>query len=298
MQVTGNTGTFEDATVPTEPISMKDTYIQDAVKRALAEDVGKGDITARLIPEAQQASARVICREQAVICGQAWFDEVFRQLDPAFSVSWAVQDGDPVNPGQVLCNLKGNCRALLTGERTALNFLQTLSGTATRARQFHERVRDLGITVLDTRKTLPGLRREQKYAVRCGGCSNHRAGLYDAILIKENHIQACGSIGGAIGQARRASPGLPVEVEVENLTELTEALAHGADIVLLDNFPEEELRRAVKLNKGRARLEASGGITLENIRAVAATGVDLISVGALTKDLQAVDLSMRIVIDR
>ena len=277
---------------------MQDAQIENTVRQALEEDIGSGDVTARLIPEGQQAAAQVICREHAVICGRAWFDEVFRQLDPALTVSWEVQDGDAVTPGQVLCALRGNCRALLTGERTALNFLQTLSGTATRARQFHERVQDLGVTVLDTRKTLPGLRREQKYAVRCGGCSNHRAGLYDAILIKENHIQACGSVGEAILQARRAAPGLPVEVEVENLTEMTEALAQNADIVLLDNFPEEELRRAVQLNKGQARLEASGGITLENIRAIASTGVDFISVGTLTKDLRATDLSMRIVIDR
>ncbi|HFD92743.1 MAG TPA: carboxylating nicotinate-nucleotide diphosphorylase [Gammaproteobacteria bacterium] len=277
---------------------MQDAQIENTVRQALEEDIGSGDVTARLIPEGQQAAAQVICREHAVICGRAWFDEVFRQLDPALTVSWEVQDGDAVTPGQVLCALHGNCRALLTGERTALNFLQTLSGTATRARQFHERVQDLGVTVLDTRKTLPGLRREQKYAVRCGGCSNHRAGLYDAILIKENHVQACGSVGEAILQARRAAPGLPVEVEVENLAEMTEALAQNADIVLLDNFPEEELRRAVQLNKGQARLEASGGITLENIRAIASTGVDFISVGTLTKDLRATDLSMRIVIDR
>ncbi len=277
---------------------MLNTHIQNTVKGALAEDIGSGDVTARLIPEGQQATARVISRENAVICGREWFDAVFHALDPGMMITWQIRDGDAATPDQLLCTLSGNCRALLSGERTALNFLQTLSGTATRARQFHDRVSDLPVTILDTRKTLPGLRREQKYAVRCGGCSNHRAGLYDAILIKENHIQACGAVGKAIEQARLAAPGLPVEVEVENLAEMTEALAHRADILLLDNFPEEELRRAVHLNEGRARLEASGGITLENIRAIALTGVDYISVGALTKDLKAIDLSMRIVIDR
>ncbi len=277
---------------------MLTTHIQNTVKQALAEDIGSGDITAQLVPADQVSTAQLITRERAVICGNDWFTAVFYQLDPAIEIEWQINEGEISSKNQALCILRGNSQALLSGERTALNFLQTMSGTATLARQFYERVQDLDVTVLDTRKTLPGLRCEQKYAVRCGGCYNHRTGLYDGILIKENHIQACGSIGKAIEKARLMTTAqFPIEVEVENLEEMTEALSHRADILLLDNFPEEELRRAVWLNKGQAKLEASGGITLDNIRTTAKTGVDSVSIGALTKDIKAIDLSMRIAFD-
>jgi len=262
------------------------------VRRALAEDVGDGDLTAGLISMEAFAEARVISREQAVLCGTAWFDRVFHELDRSISITWQVCDGDSIVPNQPLCLVRGPARALLSGERTALNFLQTLSGTATLARRYADAVSGLPVRVLDTRKTVPGLRRAQKYAVRCGGCYNHRMGLYDGILIKENHIRAAGSISAALAKVQ-APAGIIVEVEVENLAELEEALSAGARHVLLDNFDLEALRDAVRITRGRARLEASGGITLENIRAVAETGVDAISVGGLTKDVQAVDLSMR-----
>ena len=267
--------------------------VQADVTRALAEDIGGGDLTARLIPASLQAQATVISREGAVICGEPWFATVFCSLDPAVSIEWQVRDGDVAEANQVLCTLAGPARALLTGERTALNFLQTLSGTATRARRYVSAVAGTGAKVLDTRKTLPGLRLAQKYAVRCGGGHNHRLGLFDAILIKENHILAAGSVGAAVAVARRTAPGQTVEVEVEDLEELRQALAAGADMILLDNFAVTEVAQAVALNEGRARLEASGGITLDNIRRIAETGVDYISVGAITKDIQAVDLSMR-----
>ncbi len=283
--------------------------IRRDVARALAEDLGpawesaegsekgsereSGDVSAALIPASHRSQARVICREEAVLCGRAWFEQTFLRLDPAVDIEWQARDGDLLAPGQTVCRLAGNTRALLSGERTALNFLQTLSGTATRARRYAERVRDLPVEVLDTRKTLPGLRLAQKYTVRCGGCHNHRLGLYDAFLIKENHILACGSLAAAVERARHARPDLPLAVEVEDLEELKEALAAGADHVLLDNFDLEALRQAVVLAAGRCLLEASGGITLDNIREVALTGVDAISVGALTKDLRAVDFSMR-----
>jgi nicotinate-nucleotide pyrophosphorylase (carboxylating) len=267
--------------------------IGDDVARALAEDLGSGDLTAGLIPAQLPAEAAVISREAAVICGTSWFEEVFRRLDPAVRIDWRIRDGDEVTPDQVLCTLAGPARALLSGERTALNFLQTLSGTATRVRRYAAAVSGTGARVLDTRKTLPGLRLAQKYAVRCGGGHNHRLGLYDAILIKENHILAAGSVGEAVAAARRTVPGEPVEVEVENLDELQQALAAEAEIILLDNFSVADLRRAAALRRGPAKLEASGNVTLENIRTIADTGVDYISVGALTKDVQAVDLSMR-----
>jgi nicotinate-nucleotide pyrophosphorylase (carboxylating) len=267
--------------------------IRDDVARALAEDLGSGDLTADLIPISLRAEAAVISREAAVVCGTPWFDEVFHRLDPAVRIDWKIRDGDEVTPNQVLCTLAGPARALLSGERTALNFLQTLSGTATRVRRYAAAVAGTGARVLDTRKTLPGLRLAQKYAVRCGGGQNHRLGLYDAILIKENHILAAGSVGEAVAAARRAAPGKLVEVEVENLDELQQALTAEAEIILLDNFSVADLRRAVALRYGAVKLEASGGVTLDNIRAIADTGVDYISVGALTKDLQAVDLSMR-----
>ena len=267
--------------------------IHDDVARALAEDIGSGDITAPLIPATLQAQAEVISREEAVACGTAWFDGVFQTLDPQVRIAWQVRDGDTVTPGQTLCTLTGPARALLSGERTALNFLQTLSGTATRARRYAAAVTGTGVKVLDTRKTLPGLRAAQKYAVRCGGGFNHRMGLYDAVLIKENHILAAGSITRAVTAARRVARGKTVEVEVETLEELQEALAAAADIILLDNFSIEDLTQAVAVSRTRAKLEASGGITLDNIRRIAETGVDYISVGAMTKDVQAVDLSMR-----
>ena len=272
--------------------------IDHMVQRALREDLGDGDVTAALIPAETISSARVISREAAVLCGRRWFDSVFRQLESGVAIHWEAEDGAAIAPGQTLCQLTGPARALLSGERTALNFLQTLSGTATLARRYQEQVKDLSVTILDTRKTIPGLRMAQKYAVRCGGCSNHRMGLYDGVLIKENHILACGSVSAAIARARACAPALPIEVEVENLEELAEALENDADIILLDNFPPELLHRAVALNNGRSRLEASGGITLDNIRRIAQSGVDYISVGALTKDVRAIDLSMRVDFDR
>lgn len=267
--------------------------VHDEVARALAEDLGSGDITGALIPPSLQAQAGVISREAAVVCGTAWFDEVFRTLDPKVHIAWHVHDGDTVAPAQTLCILSGPARSLLSGERTALNFLQTLSGTATRAQRYAAAVAGTNAKVLDTRKTIPGLRAAQKYAVRCGGCYNHRMGLYDAILIKENHILAAGSITLAVTAARRIAAGKTVEVEVETLDELREALAAGAEIILLDNFTVDDMKQAVAVNQGRAKLEASGGVTLANIRRIAETGVDYISVGGITKDVQAVDLSMR-----
>ena len=263
------------------------------VALALAEDVGAGDLTAALIPEDARAEATVISRETAVLCGAAWFDAVFRQLDPRVAIDWQAADGDRIEPNQVLCTLRGPVRPLLTGERTALNFLQMLSGTATLARRFADTVAGTGATILDTRKTLPGLRLAQKYAVRCGGCQNHRIGLFDAVLIKENHIMAAGSITNAIAAARRLHPGVTVEVEVENLAELEEALAAGPDIVMLDNFDLVAMAEAVRIAGGRVKLEASGNVSFDTVRQIAETGVDYISIGGLTKDVRAVDLSMR-----
>ncbi|MFO1423416.1 MAG: carboxylating nicotinate-nucleotide diphosphorylase [Candidatus Competibacteraceae bacterium] len=263
------------------------------VALALAEDVGGGDLTAALIPEDAQAEATVVSRERAVLCGAAWFDAVFQQLDPHIHIEWRAADGDRVEPDQLLCTLHGPARALLTGERTALNFLQALSGTATLARRYADLVAGTGATILDTRKTLPGLRLAQKYAVRCGGCQNHRIGLFDAVLIKENHIMATGSITNAITTARRLHPGITVEVEVENLVELEEALTARPDIVMLDNFDLATLAEAVRITAKRVKLEASGNVTTTTVRAIAETGVDYISIGGLTKDVRAVDLSMR-----
>lgn len=263
------------------------------VALALAEDVGGGDLTAALIPETAQAEATVVSREDAVLCGTAWFDAVFRQLDPRVDIDWQVADGERVQPDQPLCTLRGPARALLTGERTALNFLQALSGTATLARRFADTVAGTGAVILDTRKTLPGLRLAQKYAVRCGGCQNHRIGLFDAVLIKENHIMAAGSIRNAIAAARRLHPGVTVEVEVENLAELEEALAARPDIVMLDNFDLAALVEAVSITARRVKLEASGNVNFDTVRKIAETGVDYISIGGLTKDVRAIDLSMR-----
>lgn len=268
--------------------------IAATVQRALEEDIGAGDLTARLISARATASAELIAREDAVLCGTAWFDEVFRQLDTGVRCDWQAHDAETIHAGQRLCRLTGAARALLSGERTALNFLQTLSGTATATRRYTDAIRGTNAAILDTRKTLPGLRRAQKYAVVCGGGKNHRLGLYDAILIKENHITAAGSIAAALRAAQAAAPsGVPVEIEVEHLAQLREALAAGATHVLLDNFDLTGLRAAVLETAGRAVLEASGGVSLDNVRAIAETGVDFISVGALTKHVRAVDLSLR-----
>ncbi|WP_420600326.1 carboxylating nicotinate-nucleotide diphosphorylase [Neptuniibacter sp.] len=271
--------------------------IPEAVKQALQEDVGSGDITAQLIPESQQATARVISRQAAVICGVDWVNEVFKQVDPTLSLDWQVDDGDQVKEDQVLFWAKGSARSLLTAERAALNFLQTLSATATVSKEYADKVVGTSVKLLDTRKTLPGLRFAQKYAVTCGGCYNHRIGLFDAFLIKENHIMACGGITEAVETARNNEPGKPVEVEVESLEELNLALNAGADIIMLDNFSLEDMRKSVEITDGKAKLEASGGITDATLRPIAETGVDYISIGALTKHCQAVDLSMRLTED-
>ncbi|HMY97228.1 MAG TPA: carboxylating nicotinate-nucleotide diphosphorylase [Pseudomonadales bacterium] len=269
------------------------TEITANVTAALNEDIGSGDLTAQLIPATRQAEATLLCRDAAVVCGRPWVDRCFELLDPTIRIEWLVEEGAEVAPDTLLARLHGPARALLTGERTALNFLQTLSATATRSRQFADLVRDYPVQLLDTRKTLPGLRLAQKYAVRCGGCHNHRLGLYDAFLIKENHIASLGSITAVITQARGIAPNRKVEIEVESLAQLQEAIDAGADIVMLDNFSLEQMHQAVQLTAGRLKLEASGGMTAEQLRAVAATGVDYISLGTLTKDIKAIDLSMR-----
>jgi len=274
-------------------LEVLEAHIDEDVRHALEEDVGKGDITAQLVPAEGIWKASVYSREHAVLCGRNWFDAVFRHLDEKVDVRWYVADGDDIAPHQVVCTLKGPAHSLLTGERTALNFLQTLSGTATLAHRYAEQVKGLGTRILDTRKTIPGLRRAQKYAVRAGGCHNHRMGLYDAFLIKENHIMAAGSIADAIRNARALDRELPVEVEVETIDELQQALHAGTDRVMLDNFSIEDIRKAVTLTSGKAELEASGGVTLDRLREYAKTGVDYISIGALTKDVKAIDLSMR-----
>ena len=264
------------------------------VRAALAEDIGSGDITAQLIPADRLARAKIITREAATICGTAWVDEVFRQLDPRVQVTWNVADGERAMQDQTLFTLEGPARALLSGERSALNFLQLLSGVASRCREYADLVEGTAVQLLDTRKTLPGLRLAQKYAVTCGGCHNHRIGLYDAFLIKENHIAACGGIAQAVASARQIAPGRPVEVEVENLEELQQALDAGADIIMLDELDDDDMRTAVSLNAGRAKLEASGGVNKTTLRGIAETGVDYISIGTLTKDVKAIDLSMRL----
>ncbi len=272
--------------------------LPEQVSRALREDIGAGDVTAKLIAADARARARVLCRDAAVICGIAWFDESFRQVDSAVRVRWQIADGERVAPDTVLCELEGPARALLTGERTALNFLQLLSATATATARYVHAVAGTACRILDTRKTLPGLRTAQKYAVLCGGGQNHRMGLYDMVLVKENHIAAAGSIAAAVAAARALSPGVPVEVETENLAEVAAALAARCDVIMLDDFSLADLERAVALNRAAphpARLEASGSVSLERIGAIAATGVDFISVGGLTKHVQAVDLSMRLI---
>lgn len=271
------------------------TDLAETVRHALAEDVGGGDLTAGLIPGNQTVRAQVVTREGAILCGVAWFDEVFRQLDAKVRTAWKASDSETIRSGQVLCQIEGPARAILTGERVALNFLQTLSGVATRTRAYVQAIRGTKATILDTRKTIPGLRQAQKYAVACGDGHNHRMGLYDGILIKENHIAAAGSITAALNAARDAArPGVLLEIEVENLTQLREALAAGARRILLDNFDLAGLRAAVAETRGRAQLEVSGGVTLANVQAVAETGVDFISIGDLTKNITAVDLSMRL----
>ena len=266
------------------------------VAAALAEDLGAGDVTAALVPASQQVRAQIIAREPAVLCGIDWADATFKQLDPSIRLDWQAQDGEALVADRAVVKLAGPARAILTGERTALNFLQTLSATATAARRYVDAVAGTGCRILDTRKTLPGLRLAQKYAARCGGAQNHRLGLYDMVLIKENHIIAAGSIGGAISRAHQTSPGIPVEVEVENLGEFDQALDAGADIILLDELSLDDMREAVKRNRSRestAKLEASGSVTLATVREIALTGVDYVSIGGITKHVQAVDLSMR-----
>ena len=275
--------------------TIPDEFIAAQAKLALLEDLGQQDLTADLIPINTLANATIITRENATLCGQAWLEQVFKQLDPAINIDWSFNDGEQMPANAVICTLHGPARTLLTGERTAMNFIQTFSATATLARQYADQVIGLDVQILDTRKTIPGLRLAQKYAVRCGGGYNHRIGLYDGILIKENHINATGSIALAVEQARQLHQGIAIEVEVENVAELEQALAAQADIILLDNFDIPTLTNAVDINQGRAKLEASGGIMLENVRAIAETGVDRISIGAITKDIRAIDLSMRFV---
>ncbi len=269
-------------------------YIAKVVTQALAEDIASGDITAELISADVQARSRIVTREDGILCGTAFALEAFQQIDPSCHVEWAAQDGDAIAADSLVCTLSGPARALLTGERTALNFLQLLSGTASTAGQYAARVAHTGVKLLDTRKTVPGLRLAQKYAVTCGGCYNHRIGLFDAFLIKENHISAAGSIAKAVAAARDVAPDKPVEVEVENEAELEQALTAGADRIMLDNFTLEALRDAVSHTAGSADLEASGNVTDETLVAIAETGVDFISIGALTKHVRALDLSMRI----
>ena len=271
--------------------------LAEQVEAALREDIGSGDVTAALVPAAQRVRGSVITRESAVLAGRPWVDATFRHLDPHVQLTWHANDGEPIAANHVIFDIAGSARPVLSGERTALNFLQLLSATDTVTQRFVQAVAGTGCTILDTRKTLPGLRSAQKYAVLCGGGHNHRMGLYDRVLIKENHIAAAGSLGGAIRAARSHAPGMTVEIEVESLTELEEALAAGPDIVMLDDFTHAELQAAVALNRARGRpvlLEASGNVTLESVRAIAETGVDYVSIGSLTKHVRAVDLSMRL----
>ena len=271
-----------------------DQSIHANVAAALEEDVGTGDITALLIPAHEHAEATIITREDCVFCGKDWVIEVFYQIDKKIIIEWNIDDGEEAKANSILFKLRGNARGLLTGERTALNFVQTLSGTATISRHYANLVSHTPVKLLDTRKTLPGLRDAQKYAVASGGCHNHRVGLYDAFLIKENHIAASGGIAAAVATARNIAPNKPVEVEVENFQELDEALAANADIIMLDDFTIEDMRKAVVINNGKAKLEASGNVTEKTLPLIADTGVDFISIGALTKHCKAIDLSMRI----
>lgn len=276
--------------------TLNKTLIEKQVRGSIEEDVGSGDITAALIPHETAASATVISREHAVICGQLWFESVFKQLDPKVMIAWQVAEGEVVSPNDTIVTVSGNARVLFTGERIALNWLQTLSGVATTTAHYVSLLpKGSKVEILDTRKTIPGLRDAQKYAVSVGGGVNHRMGLYDAYLIKENHIASCGSIKAAVDRARQLHPGKLVEVEVENLDEFSQALAANVDIIMLDNFTLDEMRQAVSINHGQAALEVSGNVTAAQLAEIAKTGVDRISIGALTKHLKAVDLSMRIV---
>ncbi|MDH5388501.1 MAG: carboxylating nicotinate-nucleotide diphosphorylase [Gammaproteobacteria bacterium] len=274
-------------------LNVPQSSIEESVHIAIDEDVGSGDLTAQLIPEDEITIATVISREDCVLCGMDWFEEVFRQINDEILIEWNFEDGDALEAGQTICSLSGSARSILTGERTGLNFLQTLSATATLSAEYASAVIGTEAIVLDTRKTIPGLRMAQKYAVSCGGCQNHRIGLYDAILIKENHILACGGIAQAIDEARFHNPEMPIEVEVESIDELNQALDANADRVLLDNFTNQQLVEAVKICGGKIPLEASGNVTLDSIHDIALTGVNYISTGALTKDIKAIDLSMR-----
>lgn len=274
-------------------MNIPQSHIKNSVRLALEEDIGSGDVTCELIAKNSISSATIITREDAIICGIDWFNETFMQLDDSIQINWLVQDGDKVSSGQLLCELTGSTRVLLTGERTALNFLQTLSATASLANQYANAIKSTQTKVLDTRKTIPGLRLAQKYAVACGGGTNHRVGLYDAILIKENHIMGAGSIQQAVESARQLQPELSIEVEVETLDELQQALDANVERALLDNFTITQLKQAVELNNNKIELEASGNVTLDTISVIAETGVDFISSGAITKDIKALDLSMR-----
>jgi nicotinate-nucleotide pyrophosphorylase (carboxylating) len=288
---------------PSEPASatfLPPSDLDAQVAAALREDLGSGDLTAALVPSGQRVTGRIITREAAILCGSPWAQACFAQLDPTIRLTWHARDGAALAPGALVCTVEGPARGVLSGERTALNFLQLLSATATAASRFAAAVAGTGCTVLDTRKTLPGLRSAQKYAVRCGGAANHRMGLYDMVLIKENHILAAGSIGQAVAAARALGAGVRIEVEVESLAELEQAFAAGPDIVMLDDFSLEDMASAVARNRARGRpvqLEASGSVSLETVRAIAATGVDFVSVGGLTKHVQAIDLSMRLEFD-
>lgn len=268
-------------------------HLELNIETALKEDIATGDLSASLIDEQQQAKARIITKEDAVICGRPWFDAVFKHLDPATEIVWHCKEGDSVKAGSLLCELNGNARILLSGERSALNFLQTLSATATETARYVEKLNGSRTQLLDTRKTLPGLRLAQKYAVHCGGGKNHRIGLYDAILLKENHIMAAHGIQNAVRSAKQLYPNTTVEVETETLDEVKQALEAGADIIMLDNFGLEMIHEAVQINHGQAKLEVSGNVELEQLSTLASTQVDFISTGAITKNIRAVDLSMR-----
>ncbi len=276
--------------------SLEQTIV-DNVRFALAEDIGSGDVTVDLIPTNTQLTARLVCRDAAILCGSAWFNEVFKQLDPEVVIDWKVQEGKQMQPNEIVCDISGSARSLLTGERTAINFLQTLSGTATITAAYVKQLEPFKTQILDTRKTIPGLRLAQKYAVTCGGGANHRLGLYDRVMVKENHIDVSGGISQAVASSRKLHPAITVEVEVETLDELNQALEASADIILLDNFSIEMVNRAVTLNNSRALLEVSGGVEQEALAAIGETGVDFVSVGSLTKHLQSTDFSLRYVDD-
>lgn len=274
-------------------LQVPQSVIENNVFNALREDIGDGDITAELISPDNLSLATVISREDCIFCGLDWFEETYRQIDNDILIDWFVNDGDQIEADQIICTISGSSRNIITGERTALNFVQTLSATATQSKIYANKVKDTETKILDTRKTIPGLRMAQKYAVSCGGCDNHRLGLFDAFLIKENHISACKSIQNAVDEARFHNPELKIEVEVENLDELQQAIDAGTDRALLDNFDIDTLKQAVQICEGKIISEASGNITLNNVSEVAKTGVNFISTGALTKDIKAIDLSMR-----